>query len=56
MRNPCHVRQVPGTEQKVARYLRILERVPDPLLAEGVRKLIEEAEAEKAARHAEQEK
>jgi hypothetical protein len=47
---------VPGTEQKVARYLRILERVPDPLLAEGVRKLIEGAEAEKAARHAEQEK
>jgi hypothetical protein len=43
-------------ERNRRRYLRILERVPDPLLAEGVRKLIEEAEAEKATRHAEQEK
>jgi len=31
-------------------------RVPDPLLAEGVCKRIEEAEAEKAALHAEQQK
>jgi hypothetical protein len=38
------------------RALSVFWRGPDPLLAEGVRKLIEEAEAEKAARHAEQQK
>jgi hypothetical protein len=38
-------------DQKIARYLRILERVLDPLVAKGVSKLIEEAEAEKAALH-----
>ena len=40
-------------DQKIARYLHILERVLDPLLAEGVGKLIGEAEAEKAALHPE---
>ena len=36
------------------RYRQITERVLDPLFAEGVGKLIEEAEAEKAALHREE--
>ena len=51
---PAVVTRKDGPFQKVARYLRILERVPDPLLAEGVCKLIKEAEAERAALHPEQ--
>jgi hypothetical protein len=38
-------------DQKIERYRLIRERIPDPLLVEGVGKLIEEAEAEKAALH-----
>ncbi len=38
-------------DQKIERNRHILERVLDPRIAEGVGKLIEEAEAEKAALH-----
>jgi len=36
---------------KIEHYRRLAERVPDPLLTEGVAKLIEEMEAEKADLH-----
>ena len=38
-------------DQKIARYVRILDRVTDLLFVENVRKLIDEAEAEKASLH-----
>jgi len=41
-------------DQKIERYHHILEGVLDPQIAEGVGKLIEEAEAEKAELHPEQ--
>ena len=41
--------------RKIGRYRQILERVLDAQVTEGVGKLIEEAEAEKAALHPEQE-
>jgi hypothetical protein len=40
-------------DQRIARYREFIEKVPDTELAEGLTKLIEEAEAEKAAVHAE---
>jgi hypothetical protein len=40
-------------DRKINRYRQITERVLDPLLAEGVGKLIKEAKAEKAALHRE---
>ena len=43
-------------DRKINRYRQITERVLDPLLAEGVGKLIEEAEAEKAVLHPEPQK
>ncbi len=43
-------------DRKINHYRHITERVPDPLLTEGVGKLIEKAEAEKAALHREQQK
>jgi hypothetical protein len=43
-------------DKKLGRYRVILARAPDQQLAEGLAKLIEEAEAEKAALHREQEK
>jgi len=43
-------------DRKINRYRQIIERVLDPLLAEGVGKLIEEAEAEKAVLHPEPQK
>jgi len=38
-------------DRKIGRYRQILERVLDAQVTEGVGKLIEEAEAEKAALH-----
>ena len=43
-------------EEKIARYRRIMDRVLDAQLAAGITKLIQEAEAEKAALHREQDK
>jgi hypothetical protein len=43
-------------DQKIERYRLIMERVLDDQLAAGITKLIEEAEAEKATLHAEQQK
>jgi hypothetical protein len=43
-------------DRKINRYRQITERVLDPLLAEGVGKLIEQVEAEKAALHPEPQK
>jgi hypothetical protein len=43
-------------DKRIERYRQIRERVLDPQLAEGIGKLIEEAEAQKAAFHPEQEK
>ena len=43
-------------DQKIARYRQIMARVLDAQLAAGITKLIEEAEAEKAALHPEQQK
>ena len=40
-------------DQKFARYRQIAERVLDAQLTDGLAKLIEEAEAEKVALHAE---
>jgi hypothetical protein len=40
-------------DQKIARYRQIAERVLDAQLTDGLAKLIEEAEAEKVALHAE---
>jgi hypothetical protein len=40
-------------DRKINRYRQITERVPDPLLAEGLSKLIEEAKAEKVTLHRE---
>jgi hypothetical protein len=36
---------------KIEHYRRLAERVPDPMLAEGVGRLIEEMEAQKAELH-----
>jgi hypothetical protein len=41
-------------EKKIERFRLIMERVPDAQLAEGITRLIKEAEAEKAALHPEQ--
>ena len=41
-------------EEKVERYRRIRDRVLDDLVAAGITRLIEEAEAEKATLHARQ--
>ena len=41
-------------DRKINRYRQISERVPDPLVAEGISKLIEEAKAEKMTLHREQ--
>ena len=41
-------------DQKIARYREFREKVPDTQLAEGLTKLIEAAEAEKAILHPEQ--
>jgi hypothetical protein len=41
-------------DSKIERYRQLAERVRDPLLTEGVSKLIEEMEAQKAALHPEQ--
>ena len=46
MRNPLCVKSAKN-------YRRLAERVPDPLLAEGAGKLIEEMEAQKAELHPE---
>jgi hypothetical protein len=43
-------------DRKIGHYRVILARVPDPQLSEGIAKLIEEAEAQKAAFHSEQQK
>jgi hypothetical protein len=43
-------------DKRIERYRQIRERVLDPQLAEGIGKLIEEAEAQKAGFHPEQEK
>ena len=43
-------------DQKIARYRQIIDRVLDSQLAEGTGKLIEEAEAEKAALHPKQQR
>jgi hypothetical protein len=43
-------------DRKINRYRQITERVLDPLLTEGVGKLIEQVEAEKAALHPEPQK
>jgi len=41
-------------DDKIARYWNIRDKVPDTQLAEGINKLIGEAEAEKAALHREE--
>ncbi|HWO28327.1 MAG TPA: hypothetical protein VNO32_05975 [Candidatus Acidoferrum sp.] len=41
-------------DKKIKHYRQLAERVGDPLLTEGVGKLIEEIEAQKAAFHPEQ--
>jgi hypothetical protein len=43
-------------ENKIERFRLIMERVPDAQLAEGIIRLINEAEAERAALHPEQQK
>jgi hypothetical protein len=43
-------------DRKIARYREFIEKVPDTQLAEGLAKLIEEAETEKAAVHRKQQK
>jgi len=43
-------------DKKIERYRQLAARVRDPLLTEGVGKLIEEMEAQKAAFHPEQQK
>ena len=43
-------------EKKIEHYRQLAARVRDPLLTEGVDKLIEEMEAQKTAFHPEQQK
>jgi len=43
-------------DKKIEHYRQLAARVRDPLLTEGVGKLIEEMEAQKAAFHPEQQK
>jgi hypothetical protein len=43
-------------DQKVARYREFIAKVPDTQLAEGLAKMIEEAEVEKEAIHRKQQK
>jgi hypothetical protein len=43
-------------DKKIAHYRQIIARVLDPLLTEGVGKMIEEMEAQKATFHPEQQK
>ena len=50
----CH--KCAELEEKIARYRQIIERVLDAQLIAGLAKLIEEAEAAKAALHQEQQK
>jgi hypothetical protein len=40
-------------DQKIERYRRMIERISDPLTTEGVGKLIEDMQAQKAALHPE---
>jgi len=43
-------------DKRIEHYRQIRERVLDPQLAQGISKLIQEAEAKKVALHAEQQK
>ena len=47
----CHVRHLPTARSEDRPYREFIEKVPDTQLAEGLAKMIEEAEAEKAALH-----
>ena len=56
MRGARMCEQCTELDKKIGRYRVILARVFDQQLAEGIAKLIEEAEAQKAALHSEQQK
>jgi hypothetical protein len=45
-----------GLDRKIEQYRRLIERVPDQLLGEGLGKLIEDMEAQKVTLHPEQQK
>jgi hypothetical protein len=56
MREPDMCDRCEELDKKIAHYRQMIARVLDPLLTEGVGKLIEEMEAQKAAFHPEQQK
>ena len=56
MRSPPMCDKCQDLDKKVERYRLIVARVIDPQLAQGLGRLIEEAEAQKLALHPEQKK